>query len=156
MSRRRQSPGAERQEWYRTTHPQINVTFRDPDEHRRVQWALARHHRTAREVLLAWADAGGPGVPPPAPGSPVTSDSAPAPSAPAPESPVTSDSTPAPSAPAPAPGQRSGRRPPSPARGPPAPVPARPNVRVTRETTGGAGRPRRSEPKGARPRCWKP
>ncbi len=139
MSRRRQSPGAERQEWYRTTHPQINVTFRDPEEHRRVQWALARHHRTAREVLLAWTDAGGPGVPPPAPASPVTSDSAPAPSAPTP-----------------APGQRSGSRPPSPARGPPAPAPARSNVRVTCETTGGAGRPRRSEPKGARPRCWKP
>ncbi len=139
MSRRRQSPGAERQEWYRTTHPQINVTFRDPEEHRRVQWALARHHRTAREVLLAWTDAGGPGVPPPAPASPVTSDSAPAPSAPTP-----------------APGQRSGSRPPSPARGPPAPAPARSNVRVTCETTGGAGRPRRSGPKGARPRCWKP
>ena len=85
MSRRRQSPGAERQEWYRATHPQINITFRDRAEHDRVQWALLRHHQTARAVLLAWVAGGAAGAPAtsprPAPGSPVTSDSPSAPAA---------------------------------------------------------------------------
>ena len=82
MSRRRQSPGAERQEWYRATHPQINITFRDRAEHDRVQWALLRQHQTARAVLLAWVAGGEAAAPPqPVPGSSVTSDRAPAPAA---------------------------------------------------------------------------
>ncbi len=95
MSRRRQSPGAERQEWYRATHPQINITFRDRAEHDRVQGALLRQHQTARAVLLAWVAGGEAAAPPqPVPGSSVTSDSAPG-------TPVTSDSPPAAAAPVP-------------------------------------------------------
>ena len=80
MSRRRQSPGAERPEWYRATHPQINITFRDRAEHDRVQRALLRQHQTARAVLLAWVAGGGTDAPA-ARGSSVTSDRAPAPAA---------------------------------------------------------------------------
>ncbi len=96
---RRQSPGAERQEWYRLPHPQLNITFRDRAEHDRVQWALLRQHQTARTVLLAWAAGGGEAAAPPrlAPGSPVTSDSPPG-------TPVTSDTPSATAAPVP-PGQ---------------------------------------------------
>jgi hypothetical protein len=53
--RRRQSRGAERQEDYRRRHPQMNVTFRDLDEHHRVRQALQQQRITVREVLLAWA-----------------------------------------------------------------------------------------------------
>ena len=49
------TPGSERQDNYRSTHPQINVTFRDRDEDWTVRRALRRTRLTPREVLLNWA-----------------------------------------------------------------------------------------------------
>lgn len=47
--------GSERQYWYRTKHPQINVTFRNVEEYRSIKKASIRTGRTPREVLLTWA-----------------------------------------------------------------------------------------------------
>jgi hypothetical protein len=49
------TPGSERQDSYRSKHPQINLTFRDYDEYRTIQRALRRTGRTSREILLNWA-----------------------------------------------------------------------------------------------------
>jgi hypothetical protein len=49
------TPGSERQSSYRMWHPQINVTFRNQDEHWTVKRACWRTGGTPREVLLDWA-----------------------------------------------------------------------------------------------------
>ncbi len=49
------TPGSERQDNYRSTHPQINVTFRNRDEDWAVRRALRRTGSTSREILLNWA-----------------------------------------------------------------------------------------------------
>jgi hypothetical protein len=49
------TPGSERQDYYRSKHPQMNATFRDMDEYWIIQRALRRTGRTPREVLLNWA-----------------------------------------------------------------------------------------------------
>jgi hypothetical protein len=49
------TPGSERQDNYRSKHPQMNITFRDMDEDWTVRRALRRTGRTPREVLLNWA-----------------------------------------------------------------------------------------------------
>ncbi len=49
------APGSERQDNYRMAHPQLNVTFRDRDEHWTVKRALWRTGHSPREVLLNWA-----------------------------------------------------------------------------------------------------
>ncbi len=53
---KKQSPGARRQEYYRWEHPQLNITFQNRDEPRKIHQACAVQHQTPREVLLAWAD----------------------------------------------------------------------------------------------------
>jgi hypothetical protein len=50
-----ETPGSVRQYYYRIGHPQINVTFRDLEEHRTVKQACIRTGCTPREVLLNWA-----------------------------------------------------------------------------------------------------
>ncbi len=50
------SPGAERQQYYRWKHPQLNITFHSPEEEALVRHACHAHHQSPRDVLLAWAE----------------------------------------------------------------------------------------------------
>ncbi len=47
--------GSDRQYSYRLRHPQLNVTFRDFEEHRTVKQACLSTGRTPREILVIWA-----------------------------------------------------------------------------------------------------
>lgn len=50
------SPGAQRQQFYRWEHPQLNITFQSRDEEATVLHACRVQHQTPREVLVAWAE----------------------------------------------------------------------------------------------------
>jgi hypothetical protein len=54
---RKQSEGAERQEYYRRHHPQWNLTFQSEEECRQIREACRHTRQTPRQVLLAWAQA---------------------------------------------------------------------------------------------------
>lgn len=47
--------GNERQYYYRIGHPQINVTFRNSEEHRTIKQACIHTGCSPHEVLLNWA-----------------------------------------------------------------------------------------------------
>lgn len=50
------SPGAQRQQFYRSQHPQLNITFQSREEEAMVLEVCWRQHQTPREVLVAWAE----------------------------------------------------------------------------------------------------
>ena len=50
-----QSPGAERQEWYRARHPQLNLTLQNVAELHQIRAACRKTQSTPRQVLLDWA-----------------------------------------------------------------------------------------------------
>ena len=52
---KKQSPGAERQEWYRQHHPQLNLTLQNAEERQQIRAACWKTQQTPRQVLLAWA-----------------------------------------------------------------------------------------------------
>ncbi len=52
---KKQSPGAERQEWYRQHHPQLNLTLQNAEERQQIWAACWETQQTPHQVLLAWA-----------------------------------------------------------------------------------------------------
>ena len=51
---KKQSAGAERQEYYRMHHPQLNCTLQNFQERGQIAEACRRTAQTPRQVLLAW------------------------------------------------------------------------------------------------------
>ena len=60
---KKQSPGAERQEFYRWRHPQINITLQSPEEQRLIRQAcVTTHDATTSLVGLGRARTGGSAI----------------------------------------------------------------------------------------------